>query len=57
MDRIEDLTLDEIEQMAMVGTLHQWGWRNIVQELCRRVRKLESQRDQSRDIADSGSGQ
>ncbi len=57
MSRIEGLSLDEIEQMALAGdtTVHQWGWRNIVRELCRRVRKLESQRDQSGDLADSGS--
>jgi hypothetical protein len=48
MDRIEELTSEEIEQMAVVGdtTVHGWGWRSIVQELCRRVRALEKARDE-----------
>ena len=58
MHPIENLTLDQIEQMAIVGdtTVQKWGWRNIVRELCRRLRRLQQQRDQSRDLADSESG-
>ena len=59
MRRIENLALDEIEQMTMVGdtAVHRWGWRNIARELYRWVRGLEQQRNQSHDLRNSASGQ